>query len=101
MNVRHLPGAVVTPGQKRAGSPGHAQSARNAPRLARRGHGTGTIITTTLAHRGPGRSVLGLAQVALVSGAWRAAFPLAQVAEGSHLAQVAGDRVARAWGAAI
>ena len=98
MNVPRLPGAVVTLGQKRAGSPGHAQSAR---RLARRGHGTATIITTTLAHRGPGRSVLGLAQVALVSGAWRAAFPLAQVAEGSRSAQVAGDRVDRAWGAAI
>ena len=113
MNARHLPGAVVTPGQRRAGSPGHAQSDRSARRLARRGHGMditplvhrGHGMNTTiptLAHRRQSRGARRLALVALVSGAWRVVvFPLALVAEGSRLAPVAGDRVARAWGAAI
>ncbi len=108
MSARRLPGAAENQQQKRAGSPGHAQSARTlarhgrgmgtTARLARRGHG---MSIRSLRSRGQSMGVRRLVLVVLVSGGWRGVSRLAPVAEGSRLAPVVADRVGRAWGAVI
>ncbi len=96
MTARRLPGAVDTDRKlKRAGSPGHARSAR---RLAPPGRGTSiTILARPPGHGLNTTSITTILARPGARGAWRAAAsPLALVAEGFPLALVVAAQAARA-----